>query len=135
LENVQYLVIGGWAYNLYAEPRFTGDIDFFVSNSIENQTKLRIVLEKFGFADALPPKTSPLFLKNIIMLGRPPHRIDLITQIDGVAYEQAWAEKVAGFLDGIPVNFISLNNLIQNKEATGRDKDMVDAKSLRKSFK
>jgi hypothetical protein len=67
-------VIGGWAFNRYAEPRVTGDIDFFVNDSIENERALRAVLEKFGFGSALPPRDHSLFVKKVLMLGRPPNR-------------------------------------------------------------
>lgn len=131
-ESVQYLVIGGWAYNRYAEPRTTGDIDFFVSTSSDNQLRLREVLSKFGFEKSLPPKDKPLFQKKIIMLGRPPHRIDLISEIDGVSFAQAWDRRDKGLLDDIETYFISLEDLILNKKSTGRDKDYLDAKNLEK---
>ena len=131
-ENVQYLVIGGWAYNRYAEPRTTGDIDFFVSTTSENQSNLRTVLSKFGFAASLPSIDRELFEKKIIMLGRPPHRIDLISEIDGVSYSQAWQNRDRGTLDGLDVHYISLDDLILNKSSTGRDKDALDVKNLRK---
>jgi len=130
LENVQYLVIGGWAYNRYAEPRMTGDIDFFVDSSEQNQSKLRIVLEKFGFGQTLPPQTKPLFEKKIIMLGRPPHRIDLLIEISGVAFKDAYKRRENGILDDVPVGYISKEDLIQNKRAAGRDKDIADVKAL-----
>ncbi len=130
LENVQYLVIGGWAYNRYAEPRVTGDIDFFVSSTQENQSKLRTVLEKFGFGDVLPPIDQPLFRKKIIMLGTPPNRIDLLIEVDGLRFEEAWENKEDDSLDGLSVHFISKDDLLKNKKASGRDKDLLDAKIL-----
>ncbi len=129
-ESVPYLVIGGWAFNRYAEPRFTGDIDFFLRDDQDTERRLRRVLEAFGFGAVLPPAERSIFEKKVIMLGRPPHRIDLITMIDGVTFEEAWHERVSGKLDGIPVHFISRSLLLQNKRATGRDKDLADAKIL-----
>ena len=129
-ENVRYVVIGDWAYNRYAEPRITGDIDFFVSTDQDNQRKLRRVLEEFGFGDSLPAETAPLFKKKMLMIGRPPNRIDLISEIDGVSFEEAWNEKEPGVLDGLPVLFISRSLLIRNKKATGRAKDLLDATTL-----
>ena len=124
-------MIGGWAYNRYAEPRFTGDIDFFVSTDTKNQQQLRVALEKFGFQSSLPPLSQPLFRKKVIMLGRPPHRIDLLSEIDGVEFQECWDDREEGLLDGLTVNFISKRLLIKNKEATGRDKDLLDAKNLK----
>ena len=129
-ENVRYLVIGGWAYNRYAEPRFTGDIDFFVSSSSENQTRLRAVLIQFGFGEALPQGDKSLFEKKIVMLGRPPSRIDLLSEVDGLEFEVAYKNSVGDELDSIPVRFVSLADLIKNKRASGRDKDLVDVKNL-----
>lgn len=131
-ENVQYLVIGGWAYNYYAEPRFTGDLDIFVADTPENELRLRAVLEKFGFADVLPPLSVKLFRKKIIMLGRPPNRIDLLTEIDGVSFQEAWINSVEGNIEQIPIKFISMADLIKNKSSTGRDKDALDVKNLKK---
>ena len=130
--NVRYLVIGGWAYNRYAEPRFTGDIDFFVAADSKTETALRRVLVDFGFGHELPPPGQPLFDKRVIMLGRPPHRIDLITEISGVTFEEAWDGRVEGELDGLPVGFISLAHLLQNKKAAGRDKDVADVATLQR---
>ena len=93
LENVQYLVIGGWAYNRYAEPRFTGDIDFFVNKTKENEMKLRAVLDRFGFSDALPPEDRNLFMKKVIMLGRPPNRIDILSEVDDISFNEAWENR------------------------------------------
>jgi len=129
-EHVRYLVIGGWAYNRYAEPRVTGDIDFFLADTPANETALRTVLERFGFAEALPPKERSLFGKKVLMLGRPPNRIDLIVEINGVKFEDAWKNREPGELDGLPVWFISLSDLIRNKQAAGRDKDFLDLKTL-----
>ena len=129
-ENVRFLVIGGWAYNRYAEPRFTGDIDFFLSDDPDTEQRVRRVLSAFGFGMALPPADRPLFAKKVIMLGRPPNRIDLITEIDGVSFEEAWNDRAQGELDGLSVSFISRELLLKNKRAAARDKDLADAKVL-----
>src|SRR5688572_26753099 len=89
-ESVRFLVIGGWAYNRYGEPRFTGDIDLFLAADADTEARVRRVLERFGFGDVVPPPQQPLFEKAVIMLGRPPHRIDLIAEIDGVTFDEAW---------------------------------------------
>ena len=128
-ESVQYLVIGGWAYNRYAEPRFTGDIDFFVEADADAERKMRHVLTLFGFSDSLP-RGSSIFETPVIMLGKPPHRIDLISRIDGLDFAEVWDGREAGELDGLPVHFISREHLLINKRAAGRDKDIADAKVL-----
>lgn len=131
-ENVRYLLIGGWALNRYVEPRFTGDIDFFVASDSDNQSRLRVVLVKFGFGDLVPPVGQPVFRKKMIMLGRPPHRIDLLSEISGVNFEEAWDSKEKDLLDGLEVNFISKSHLIANKKASSREKDILDVKLLEK---
>ncbi len=123
-------MIGGWAYNRYGEPRFTGDIDFFVSTSNENQLALRAVLNTFGLGSFLPPPEKSLFEKKILMFGRPPTRIDLISEIAGVTFEEAWSEKEEDVLDGLTIFFLSKNLLIKNKKAAGREKDLLDVKYL-----
>ncbi|HMO18369.1 MAG TPA: hypothetical protein PKA63_08690 [Oligoflexia bacterium] len=129
-ENVQYLVIGGWAYNRFSEPRFTGDVDFFISTNNLNQIALRRALVRFGLEQYLPPENNPLFEKKILMFGRPPHRIDLISEIDGVTFDEAWNEKEEDFIDGLKIFFISKRLLIKNKKAAKRDKDLLDVKNL-----
>ena len=134
--NVPYVIVGGWAVNNYLIPRVTGDFDFFVSRSAQSQKLLRKVLEKFGFASALPPKTRQLLPKGkILMLGLQPNRIDILSHIDGVSFKKAWTTRVRGSLDGIPVNFISLQNLLINKRAANRIKDKADVEGLSKLIK
>ena len=85
--NVRFVMIGGYAYNLYRNPRATGDIDFLVSGDRENQENLRAVLVKFGFGSTLPPENQDLIDKEkVLMLGKAPFRIDILAQIDGVTF-------------------------------------------------
>jgi predicted nucleotidyltransferase len=130
-EKVQYVIIGGWAVNFHAVPRATGDIDFFVNNHPENERKIRAVLTKFGFGSTLSSEKTSLFEnKKILMLGRQPNRIDLITEIDGVTFGQVWDHKVSGILDGIAVHFINREHLLINKKAAARPKDLADVEEL-----
>jgi hypothetical protein len=104
--NVRFVMIGGYAYNLYRNPRATGDIDFFVSNDVENEKKLREVLVAFGFGSTLPPETERLLITGkVLMLGRSPIRIDILTSIDGVEYKEAErTARTVGFAGGeVPV--------------------------------
>lgn len=128
--NLRFLVVGGWAFNRYANPRMTGDIGFFVDNTHDSEQLLRQVLEEFGFGEVLP--SGSLFEKSIIMLGRSPHRIDLLSEIDGITFEQAWQNRQYETVEGIMVPFISLRDLIRNKSATGRLKDEADLAVLRR---
>lgn len=127
----EYLVVGGHAVAFHGHPRFTGDIDFLVRGSVANAERILSVLRAFGFGDlALTPAD---FVKpgSVVQLGRPPNRIDLLTSISGVAFDDAWAGRVEGRLDGIPVFFLGLQALLENKLASGRPKDIADVARLR----
>ena len=126
--NLKFVIVGGWAYNRYVEPRVTGDIDFFVENSPESERLVRQVLIDFGFGSVLP--SGPLFDKDIIMLGRAPHRIDLLTKIDGVTFEEAWNSREYEVMDSLRVPYISRQLLLKNKRSTGRAKDQLDVIAL-----
>lgn len=87
----------------------------------------------FGFGTSLPPETSEILPpKRILMLGRQPNRIDIISSIDGVEFEEAWAKRVNGELDGLSVYFISPELLLLNKKSTNRLKDKADVEGLEK---
>ena len=124
---VQFVMIGGYAYNLYRNPRATGDIDFFVELSAENETRMRAVLLQFGFGDAIPPIEAPLLVDGkIIILGRSPFRIALLTSIAGVTFAEVEASSQTFELGGIEVKVISAATLLKNKQAAGRPKDLAD---------
>ena len=128
--NIEYLVVGGHAVAFHGYPRFTGDIDFFIRPTPENADRLLQVLHAFGFggldigADDL---TTP---NRTIQLGRPPNRIDILTSISGVSFDEAWDARVPGRLGEHTVNFPGWEALIRNKTASARDKDQLDAKTL-----
>lgn len=124
-------MIGGFAYNLYRNPRATGDIDFFLAVSPENETSMRNVLIEFGFGETLSD-SDILVPGKVIMLGRSPFRIDLLTEITGVTFAEVEASaKPLGIDDDLLVPVISPELLLKNKEATGRAKDQLDANELR----
>lgn len=132
---VRYVMIGGFAYNLYRNPRATGDIDFFVETSEDNEKKIRSVLEQFGFGSTLPSADKTLLLPGkIIMLGRSPMRIDLFTKIDGVNFAEVVETCQIFVIDGLHVPVISRAKLIKNKRASGRPKDLQDVQELCKLF-
>jgi hypothetical protein len=129
---VEYLVVGGHAVAFHGHPRFTGDIDFFINANPENAQRVLDVLASFGFGDlgiAITDLTAP---DRVVQLGRPPNRIDILTTISGVAFGEAWSARAAGNLGGSAVNFLGWHDLIRNKTASGRDKDLLDVKTLLK---
>jgi hypothetical protein len=127
---VEYLLIGGYAVGYYGYPRATADMDIWVAIHSRNAEKLVAVLKEFEFD--VPELVPELFLKEdqIIRMGLPPVRLEIVTTISGVSFEQCYAERITDSLDGIPVNLISLHNLKINKKASGRYKDMNDLENL-----
>jgi len=129
---VRYLVIGGFAYSFYAEPRFTKDIDILIEPSQENAKKILEAIKEFGFTDV--DLSSKDFLKpgQIIQLGVAPLRIDIVTSIKGVEFSAAWKNRVTGRFGDIDAHFISKEDLIKNKRALGRKQDLADIEKLEK---
>ena len=125
--HVKYVIVGGYAVAFHGRPRFTGDVDVFVESSIDNSARIIDVLKTFGFGE-LVVKAEDLRQDDLVLqLGFPPNRIDLMTSIDGVKFDQAWATRVEAMVDDLPMCFISRELLIQNKRASGRQKDIADA--------
>ncbi|WP_323221289.1 nucleotidyltransferase domain-containing protein, partial [Spirulina sp. 06S082] len=118
--DVKYLVIGGYAVAVHGHPRYTKDIDIWIKMSTENAEKIVKVLTEFGFGSlglSLNDFTCP---NQIIQLGYPPARIDIITTPDGVDFETCYQTKMQVELSNILVDFIDLEILKQNKKASGR---------------
>ena len=127
---VRYLLVGGHAVAYHGFPRFTGDIDFFIDCSTSNLPLVAKVLVDFGFA-SLAGQLSPASAAGMVFqLGRPPNRIDLVTAIDDVSFEEAWESRELAAFDGLPVNVLSKPLLIRNKRASGRPKDLEDVRQL-----
>jgi len=130
VESVDYLVVGAYAVAGHGVPRATGDIDLWVRPTADNAARLWEALERFG---APRSRVSPdVFTQPDIVyqIGVPPNRIDFLTTIDGVGFEEAWAEKVPCIVDGIAFNMLSLRHLVENKRATGRPQDLADIARL-----
>lgn len=130
---VKYLIIGGYAVIKHTEPRFTKDLDLWVSTETENAAKVYASLADYG---------APLFDLQpndfedegfFYTIGVPPNRIDIVFEIKGVDEELAWERRVDGHLGDLPVVFIGRNELIQNKETVGRLQDLADAEKLRET--
>jgi len=128
--SVEYLVVGAHARALHGMPRYTRDIDVFVRASPGNAAKLERVLRAFGFASTGVTAEDFLAPYQVIQLGVEPYRIDLLTSISGVEFEDAWSDRVEGELDGVPVAFLSVRAFRKNKLASGRPKDLADLDEL-----
>ena len=127
---VEYLIVGAHALAFYGIPRYTGDIDILIHNSPENAARLQEVITAFSFASLGLSAEDFLLPGRVIQLGVPPNRLDLLTSITGVEFEEAWAGRVDGTLQGIPVSFIGKDSFIRNKRATGRTRDKADLEAL-----
>jgi predicted nucleotidyltransferase len=128
---VRYLVVGGYAFGVYAEPRATKDLDLFIDSDKENSEAVFRALAQYGAPLA---GLSPADFRDdtVFQIGQPPARIDLLQHIDGVSFDEAWENRIEGLLDGeIRTVVISKADLIRNKLASGREQDVLDVKKLR----
>jgi hypothetical protein len=127
---VEYLVVGGYAVALHGFPRYTGNIDFFVEVTPQNANALLNVFQQFGFGDL--GLSSGDFLQEdfVIEIGREPRKIQVLTGIDGVRFAECKSARVHVDIGGLEVKFIDRDNLLRNKRASGRAKDLIDVQAL-----
>ena len=132
-KKVRYMLVGAWAMAFHARPRYTGDVDFFVESGPDNAARLMEVIEEFGFGGIGIQATDFLEADCVIQLGRAPNRVDLLTGISGVSFEEAWGGRVTVSLSGIEVAVIGREHLIRNKRAANRAKDRADVEWLERT--
>ena len=127
---VRYLVIGGFAVIQYAEPRFTADLDLRVGTELRNAGAVYEALREFGAP--LSGMTARDFAEEdyFYQMGVPPVRVDVLMGIPGIGFEDTWARRVEVDFEGLLVPFISRDDLITAKRASGRPQDMIDVQSL-----
>jgi hypothetical protein len=123
-------VIGGYAVAIHGHPRYTKDIDIWIETSVENTQKLIQALTEFGFGSLGLVAEDFQSPDQIIQLGYPPNRIDLITTPDGIDFHTCYNTKINLEFDNITVSFIDLDNLKKNKKASGRLQDLADLENL-----
>jgi hypothetical protein len=123
---VEYLLIGGYAVAYYGYPRATADMDVWVAMSPMNAQRTARALLEFGFD--VPELSPQLFLlpDKVIRMGVPPVRIEVLTTISGVSFDECFRDRTVAKIDGMPVNLIGLEHLKINKRASGRLKDLAD---------
>ena len=131
---VEYLIVGGYAVMKYTEPRYTKDLDVWIRNSIENSTRVFHALAKFGAPLKHDGITAETFTKEslVYQIGVAPVRIDILTRITGIQFADAWQRRVESTFFGVPVQFISLDDLIANKQAVGRSTDLEHLEHMKK---
>ena len=130
---VRYLLIGGWAVGFHGVPRNTADIDIWFSVDRENCEAIVKTLREF--INAAPAADEMMVRPYQLRMGVPPNRVEFITDISGVEFEKCYKNSVRGTLDGAPAVLIGLKDLLTNKRAAGRDKDISDVKLLEKYHK
>jgi len=128
---VKYLIVGGYAFGVHAEPRATKDLDIFIRSDGDNSKAVFRALAQYGAPlDGLSP--SDFMDGTSFEIGQPPARIDILQHIDGITFDEAWKNRVEGRVDGeIQTAVISRDDLIRNKLASGREQDILDIKVLR----
>jgi predicted nucleotidyltransferase len=129
-ENVKFLLVGAYAVAAYGYPRATKDIDIFVRAAPENATNLMRALARFGAPLAGVSEADFASEGIVFQIGNNPRRIDILTSISGVDFQQAYGRKSTVVLEGMNVPVISLADLITNKRATGRTQDLADVERL-----
>jgi predicted nucleotidyltransferase len=127
-EQIDYLLVGGYAVSFHGYPRPTGDLDIWVAMTPVNATRLATALGRFGFAAA----DAEVFMtpRQIVRMGVPPVRIEILNEVSGVTFESCRARCEHTTLDGVPVKVISRADLLANKRAAGRQKDLNDVQHL-----
>jgi Nucleotidyl transferase of unknown function (DUF2204) len=129
---VEYIVVGAYAVARYGYVRATGDIDIWVKPTPENAQRVVTTLRQFGLSGLGYTVADFSTEDTIVQLGVAPLRIDLLTSVDGVAFDACYAQREVKVLDEVPISFISLQDLRQNKASTGRLKDQLDLQNLDK---
>lgn len=131
---VEYLLVGGYAVGVHAEPRATKDLDIFVRPERSNSEIVYRALAAYGAPlGGVVPEDFCNDPKSVFQIGQPPLRVDILQQIDGVTFDEAWPQRIEALIDDIPVHVISAEHLIQNKLAAGRLRDLADAEAVREA--
>ncbi len=124
---VEYLLIGGYAVGYYGYPRPTGDMDVWIATTADNARRVVDALREFGFDR---PVENLLRENEVIRMGVPPFRVQILTTISGVDFSACYARRLQVLLDDVQVSLISLSDLKVNKRASGRSKDVADLENL-----
>jgi hypothetical protein len=123
-------VVGGYAVAVHGHPRYTKDLDVWIEARPENAAKMVKALEQFGFGTLGLQAADFLVPNQIIQLGYPPNRVDLLSTLVGIEFATCYAARVRVDIDGLGIDFIDRENLKKNKKAVGRAQDLADIESL-----
>jgi len=128
--NVEYIVVGAYALAFHGAPRNTGDIDLLVRADEANARRIMAALTAFGFGATGIAESDFLQPERVVQLGVPPVRIDILTSLSGVTWEEVYRGRAPGEYGDVPVCFIGRTEYIKNKRATGRKKDEADIEAI-----
>jgi hypothetical protein len=133
-EGAEFVIVGAYALALHGVPRYTGDLDILVRPTAANAERVWRALVRFGApVETAGVSTVDLTISGTVyQIGLPPRRIDLMTEISGVGFDEAWASRESVSLEGHVIHFIGREALIRNKESVGRPKDLADAARLKR---
>jgi hypothetical protein len=123
---VRFLVVGAHALAVHGRPRATGDLDILVEPTLANAKRLGGALEEFGFHELAAQSARFAVPDRMATLGREPLRIDIMTSVSGLSFAQAWSGRVRVRVDANQVSFLGRRELVENKRAAGRPKDLLD---------
>jgi hypothetical protein len=129
-QKVEYLIVGGYAVVFHGYPRFTGVLDIWVNPTKDNSEKVLKVIQEFGFGSLGLGMNDFYNADSIVQLGYSPFRIDIMTSVSGIEFVESYTKRVIKNIDGIDIPVINLSDLIENKKATGRYKDLDDIENL-----
>jgi hypothetical protein len=127
---VRYVVVGGYAVIFHGRPRATKDLDLLVELSDENRERVASALLTFGAPADIASASRVLRPEDVVYFGSPPLRVDILGSASGIEFGEVYARAVEAKLDDVPVRVIALDDLIANKRASGRPRDMEDCAEL-----
>ena len=133
-EEADFLVVGGHAVMLYTEPRYTKDLDVWVLPTAANAERVLRALARFGAPLSDITADDLAVPGTIFQIGVAPNRVDILTSIEGLQFEQAWAARSRSTYGGVPIGVLSAEDLITNKRAVGRPQDLLDVDALTRAL-
>ncbi|MDQ3254642.1 MAG: nucleotidyltransferase [Acidobacteriota bacterium] len=128
--DVRHMIVGGYAVALHGHPRYTKDIDVWIEMSAENAARMIAALEQFRFGSLGLTAADFLVPQQVVQLGQPPNRIDILVKLSGVEFEACYKSRITVDIDGVAVSIINLEDLKKNKRAAGRLQDLADVENL-----
>lgn len=128
--DAEYMIVGGYAVGVHGYPRYTGDLDIWLNPTKANAERVLRAITDFGFGSFNLTVADLTQEGNVIQFGQPPLRIDLLTTIDGVTFDACYTNRKEVAFDGLTMNFIGYHDLVTNKKATGRHRDLDDVENM-----